>query len=217
MKVKIAVATVNGRAYYELVTELYKKRLPFLSLKPWDEVPSNIKVVISTKEESSKVDHPTVLCYEQGSNPEAVIDEAVLKIQGKQGYRKIVVGVDPGDSCGIATLGDSKVIETKTAACVETAANLIADNVKRFSAEVTIVRIGDGTPEYTNSLVGLLDDCLPENVRVEIVKEAGTSHLPRRSVNRRVLRDTVSAIKIAGRTGQVFARKSANTSFENDK
>ncbi len=217
MKTQIAVATVNGRAYYELVTELYNKRLLFLSLKPWDEVPSNIKVVISTKEENAKVKHPTVLCYEQGSNPEAVIDEAVLKIQGKQGYRKIVVGVDPGNSCGIATLGDSKVIETKTATSVENAATVIVDSVKRFSAEDTIVRIGDGTPEYTHNLVTLLDESLPQEIRVEIVKEAGTSQLPHTSVNRRVLRDTVSAIKIAGKTGQVFARNSTKTNFENDK
>ena len=207
MKTKIAVATVNGRAYYELVTELYNKRLPFLSLKPWDNVPSNIKVVITTKEESDKVEHNTVLCYEQGSNPEFVIDEAVLKVQDKQGYKKIVVGVDPGNNCGIAILGDNQVIETKTATRIDDAANLILDNVKRFPAETKIVRIGDGTPEYTTELVSLLDESLPKEILVEIVKEAGTSRLPRKSVNRRLLKDKISAIKIAGRTGEAFARK----------
>jgi hypothetical protein len=207
MKTKIAVATVNGRAYYELVTELYNKRLPFLSLKPWDNVPSNIKVVITTKEESDKVEHNTVLCYEQGSNPESVIDEAVLKVQDKQGYKKIVVGVDPGNNCGIAILGDNQVIETKTATRIDDAANLILDNVKRFPAETKIVRIGDGTPEYTTELVSLLDESLPKEILVEIVKEAGTSRLPRKSVNRRLLKDKISAIKIAGRTGEAFARK----------
>jgi predicted RNase H-like nuclease (RuvC/YqgF family) len=207
MKTKIAVATVNGRAYYELVTELYNKGLPFLSLKPWDAVPSNIKVVITTKEERDKVEHSIVLCYEQGSNAESVVDEAFLKAQGKQGYEKIVVGVDPGNSCGIAILGDSKVIETKTASSIQDAANLIVESVKRFPAETKIVRVGDGTPEYTSDLVSLLDRSLPSEVLVEIVKEAGTSQLPRKSVNRRRLKDKVSAIKIAGRTGQTYARK----------
>ncbi|MCW8801827.1 MAG: hypothetical protein OQK81_00550 [Candidatus Bathyarchaeota archaeon] len=207
MKIKIAVATVNGRAYYELVTELYNKCLPFLSLKPWDNVPSNIKVVITTKEESDKVEHNTVLCYEQGSNPESVVDEAILKVQDKQGYKKIVVGVDPGNNCGIAILGDNQVIETKTATRIDDAANLILDNVNRFPAETKIVRIGDGTPEYTTELVSLLDESLPKEILVEIVKEAGTSRLPRKSVNRRLLKDKISAIKIAGRTGEAFARK----------
>jgi hypothetical protein len=207
MKTKIAVATVNGRAYYELVTELYNKRLPFLSLKPWDAVPSYIKVVITTKEECNKVEHSTVLCYEHGSNPESVVDEAVLKAQGKQGYEKIVVGVDPGNSCGIAILGDNKVVETKTASSIQEAANLIVESVKRFPAETKIVRVGDGTPEYTSDLVSLLDGLLPQEILVEIVKEAGTSRLPRKSVNRRRLKDKVSAIKIAGRTGQAYSRK----------
>ena len=92
MKTKIAVATVNGRAYFKLVNELYNKRLSFLSLKPWDSVPSNIKVVITTKEEYSKVEHHTVLCYEQGSNPESVVDEAFLKTQGKKRIQKNCCG-----------------------------------------------------------------------------------------------------------------------------
>ena len=217
MKTKIAVATVNGRAYYELVNELYNKRLPFLSLKPWDDVPQYIKVVITTKEECEKVAHNTILCYKQGSNPESIVDEAVLKIQGKQNYKKIVVGVDPGNSCGIAILADNKVIETKTASSIDDASNLIVENMKRFPAELRIVRIGDGTPEYTSLLVNLLDEYLPQEVLVEIVKEAGTSRLPRKSVNRRVLKDKISAIKIAGRSGQVFARKSTKTNFENAK
>ena len=207
MKTKIAVATVNGRAYFKLVNELYNKRLSFLSLKPWDSVPSNIKVVITTKEEYSKVEHHTVLCYEQDSNPESVVDEAFLKTQGKKGYKKIVVGVDPGNSCGIAILGDNKVIETKTGSSINDATKLIVENIKRFPAETKIVRVGDGTPEYTTALVSLLDELLPQEILVEIVKEAGTSRLPRKSVNRRLLKDKVSAIKIAGRTGQTYARK----------
>ena len=209
MTTKIAVATVNGRAYYELVTELYNKRLPFLSLKPWDPIPENIKAVITTQTESSQISHPNVLCFEQGSNPESVVDEAVLIVQGKQEYEKIVVGVDPGDSCGIAVLGDKKILETLTASNVDAAANLIVGSLKRFPAEVKLVRIGDGTPEYTKTLLSSLDESLPKDVLIEVVIEAGTSRITSASVNRRIVRDTVSAIKIAGRHGHAFSRKRA--------
>ena len=207
MKTRIAVATVNGRAYYELVNELQRKRLPFLSLKPWDPVPVNIKVVLTTEAESSKISHPNILLFEQESNPESVVDEAVLIIQGKQGYERIFVGVDPGKTCGIAILGDNKVLETLTASNIEDAAHLIVDSLKRFPAEVSVVRVGDGTPEYTTTLLDLLDAGLPEDVLVEVVREAGTSQLANKSVNRRVLRDAISAIKIAGRNGRVFSRR----------
>jgi hypothetical protein len=207
MKTKIAVATVKGRAYYELVNELQKKNLPFLSLKPWDSVPFNIKVVLTTKEESSQISHPNVLLFEQGTNPESVIDEAILIVQGKQGFEKIIIGVDPGNSCGIAIIGDNKVLETFTASHIEDVAHLIVDSLKRFPADVKLVRVGDGIPEFTQNLLSYLDANLPETVLVEIVYEAGTSRLTNNDINRRVLRDTVSAIKIAGRNGRIFSRR----------
>lgn len=207
MKTKIAIATVNGRAYYELVNELQRKKLSFLSLKPWDSIPLYIKVVITTEEESNQILHPKILLFEQGSNPETVVDEAILIIQGKQGYEKIVVGVDPGKTYGIAILGDNKVLETLTSSNMEEVTHIIVDSLKRFPAEVRVVRVGKGPPEYTKTLLSSLDENLPEGPLIEIVGEAGTSRLTNKSVNRRILRDAVSAIKIAGRNGRVFSRK----------
>jgi len=207
MKAKIAVATVSGRAYYELVKELKRQGLPFLSLKPWDPVPLDIKVVITTRDESHLISHPQILPFEQGSNPESVVDKAILTVQGKQGYEKVVVGVDPGKTCGIAVLGDDKVLKTLTASNIEDAAHLVVDRLKRFPAEVRVVRVGNGPPEYTKSLLSSLDEYLPEETLMEIVSEAGTSRVMNNSVNRRVLRDAVSAIEIAGRKGRVFSRK----------
>ena len=207
MKAKIVVATVSGRAYYELVNELQKKRLPFLSLKPWDPIPLNIKVVLTTEEESHQVSHPQILCFKQGSNPKSVVDAAILIIQGKQGYEKVVVGADPGKTYGIAILGDNKVLETLTASNIEKAAHLVADSLKRFPAEVKVVRVGNGPPEYTRTLLDSLDKDLPEETLMEIVSEAGTSRLTNKSANRRVLRDAVSAIKIAGRNGRILSRR----------
>ena len=207
MKAKIAVATVSGRAYYQLVTELNRKRLPFLSLKPWDPIPLHIKVVLTTREESHQVSHPQILIFEQKSNPETVVDEAILIVQGKQGYEKVVVGVDPGKTYGIAILGDNKVLATLTSSNIEEASHLVVDSLKRFPAEVKVVRVGNGPPEYTQTLLNSLDKDLPEETLVEIVSEAGTSRLTNKSVNRRMLRDAVSAIKIAGRNGRVFPRK----------
>lgn len=207
MKAKIAVATVSGRAYYQLVTELNRKRLPFLSLKPWDPIPLHIKVVLTTREESHQVSHPQILIFEQKSNPETVVDEAILIVQGKEGYEKVVVGVDPGKTYGIAILGDNKVLATLTSSNIEEASHLVVDSLKRFPAEVKVVRVGNGPPEYTQTLLDSLDKALPEETLVEIVSEAGTSRLTNKSVNRRVLKDAVSAIKIAGRNGRILSRK----------
>jgi hypothetical protein len=42
---------------------------------------------------------------------------------------------------------------------------------------------------------------------MEIVSEAGTSRVTKASINRRGLKDTVSAIKIAGRNGRMLLRR----------
>jgi hypothetical protein len=207
VKAKIAVATVNGRAYYQLVTELQRKRLPFLSLKPWDPVPLHIRAVLTTEEESRQVSHPHIITFGQDSNPESAVDEAVLIVQGKQGYEKVVVGVDPGKTYGIAILGDNKVLATLTSSNVDAASHLVVDSLKRFPAEAKVVRVGNGPPEYTQTLLDSLDKTLPEETSVEIVSEAGTSRLTNKSVNRRVLKDAVSAIEIAGRNGRILSRR----------
>lgn len=207
MRAKIAVATVSGRAYYELVNELKRKRLSFSSLKPWDLIPLEIKVVITTEEERQHISHPQVLLFEEGSNPESVVDKAVLIVRGKRNYERVVVGVDPGKTYGIALLGDDKVLETLTSSSFQEAVNLIVDRLKRFPSLVRVVRVGDGPPEYTKKLIRSLNVALPEGTRMEIVSEAGTSHLMSYSANRRGPRDAVSAIEIGRRNGKVFPRK----------
>jgi hypothetical protein len=136
MKAKIAVATVSGRAYYELVNELKRKHLSFSSLKPWEPIPLDIKVVITTKEESQQILHPQIVLFESGSNPESAVDKAILIVQGKRNYERVVVGVDPGKTYGIALLGDDKVLETRTSSILGDAVNLIVDRLKWFPAMV---------------------------------------------------------------------------------
>ena len=207
MKAKIALATVSGRAYYKLVNELKRKDLPFLSLKPWDPIPLNIKVVITTKEERHLLTHPNVLIFEYESNPTSVIDEAILVVQGKRSYEKVVVGVDPGKTYGVAVLGDDNVLETLNCSSLEKTVNVILDGLKRVPATVRVVKLGNGAPAYKKELLHSLDETLPQETVIEIVSEAGTSSFMNETAHRRELKDAMSAIEIAGRKGQIFPRK----------
>jgi hypothetical protein len=173
MKPKIAVVTVDGRAYYELVNELQRKKLPLLSLKPWDPVPLNIKAVLTTKEESSQIEHPKILLFDQKINPESVVNEAFLIVQGKKRFEKIVIGIDPGNSCGIAIIGDNKILDTLATSNIEKTFKIIVDSLKQFPADIRLIRIGDGIPEYTKILLSYLNDNLPRDVFVEIVSRLG--------------------------------------------
>jgi len=209
MKAKIALATVSGKAYYLLVNELKKRGLPFLSLKPRDNVPLDIKVVITTGKERGSIEHPNVLVFKDEQDPSTVIDEAVQVVKGKRGYEKLVIGVDPGKTFGVAIIGDGNVLDSSSCSSLEETVNVILEAVDKSSASVNIVRIGDGAPDYTTELIRSLDEALSKEVKLEIVSEAGTSHFIGETAQRRELKDAMSAIKIAERKGRVLHRDEA--------
>ena len=215
MRAKIAVVTVSGKAYYLIVDELKKKNAPFISLTPNDPVPIEIKVVITTKKEQHLISHEKILVYDDEVEPEALINEALQIVHGKEFYEKIVIGVDPGEVFGLAVLADGKVIETENCFSAEETLNKIKSILKSLEktpVNSLWVKVGDGVPAYKERLLGVLDDALPSNVILESVGEAGTDRYLNENEHRRGLRDIVSAIRIAGRNGRAFPRRKTNGS-----
>jgi hypothetical protein len=215
MKAKIAVATVSGKAYYLIVSELKRRNVPFLSLTPKDPIPIEIKVVITTEEERRLIDHERILVYEDSIEPEALINEALQIAQGKEYYEKIIIGVDPGEVFGLAVVADGKVIETGNCFSAEEALKEIKNIVKKLEkipATSISVKLGDGVPMYRESFLRVLDRALSSNVILESVSEAGTDRYLSETEHRRRLRDIVSAIRIAGRNGHTFPRRKTGES-----
>lgn len=215
MKAEIVVATVSGKAYYLIVNELKKRNISFLSLTPDEPIPAEIKVVITTEKEKRLIKHKKILVYQENVELEALVNEAMQILQGKEYYEKVVVGVDPGEIFGLAVLADGKVIETRNCSSVEDTLNEIKKIVKGLANVPKTsfsVKIGDGVSSYKEKLLRVLDDALPLNVTLESVSEAGTDRYLNETEHRRGLRDIVSAIRIAGRNGQKFPRREKSDS-----
>ena len=206
MKEKIAVATVSGKAYYFLVNELKRKNLSFLSFKPTDPIPFDIKVVITTQKEQHQISHPKVIVYKDDSDPAEVVAEASRVVHGKESFEKIVVGVDPGKIFGIAILGDGAIVETANGSGAEETFRIVKDVLMKTPARAYIIRIGDSAHAYADDFLRLLNEDLPQNVAIEMVSEAGTTRLSTELPNRKGARDVISAIKIAGRFGRPVKR-----------
>jgi len=210
MKANIAVATVSGKAYYLIVSELKKKNVSFLSLTPSERVPIEVKVVITTEEERPLIKHEKVLTLKDQTEPEALINQAMQVVQGKERYEKLVIGLDPGKVLGMAVLADGKVVETGNCFGIEETLDKIKSVLETFKkdpATSVFVKIGDGAPEYKDELLGALNERLPSNVVLQTVREAGTNRYVAETKHRRGLRDIVSAVKIAERNGHTFARR----------
>lgn len=209
MEAKIAVATVSGKAYYLLVNELKARKMDFLSLTPYEHVPLNVQVVITTEPERKHIKHPKVLVYQESTSPSGTVDEAIKLVEGKKDFEAIVVGVDPGKTFGIAVLSDGNVLNTMTCSNIAETVNIIANIFSEQKAAVRVLKVGDWSPSYTAELLPMLDSVLPKDVTIEIVREAGTSRFVGQPVHKRGLKHAMAAVKIAERRGQAYTRKDA--------
>ncbi len=196
MRSKIAVATVSGKAYYLLVNELNKRRIPFLSLIPGEVIPPSIKVVITTEDERKRIEHPSVLIYNPEEEPSAIVDEAVRIIQNKKTYEELVIGIDPGKTFGVAVLGDGNILEKKEQLTLEMAIDSVLTAINRHPAQTCKIKIGDGVPELAEEIASRLEVSIPEDATLEIVSEMGTSII-RGKGPRKKISDADAAVNIA--------------------
>ena len=208
MKAKVAVATVSGKAYFLIVNKLKERNIPFISLVPGETVPTEVRGVITTAKEKQRISHEKILVYDSETEPDTIVNEAVKILQGKEVYKKIVIGVDPGEMFGLAVIADGKVNETGNCFSIQEALAKISSVIKNvdFSSTAVSIKIGSGVPAY-KELLDTLDFALPPEVVLEVVSEAGTNRPLDENKHRRGLRDIASALRIAGRAGHVYPRR----------
>ncbi|MEM1606551.1 MAG: hypothetical protein QW341_05370 [Candidatus Bathyarchaeia archaeon] len=208
VRAKIAVSTVNGKAYYKLVNELKNRNVPFLSIVPGEAIPPSVKVIITTENERALINHPQVLIYDVESDPSNIIGEALRIAVNKDFYEELIIGVDPGKTFGVAVLADGKPIKRGEFSSVDDAISHILAELNTPS-RIKKVRIGKGVPNLAIELARKLEKSLPKNVAIEMVNEEGTSVLKESGVKRK-LSDAESAVKIASRKGEKIRRESVN-------
>jgi hypothetical protein len=208
MKAEVAVATVQGKAYFLIVNKLKERGIPFLSLVPGETVPTDIKVVITTEQEKHLINHEKVLVYDGETAPDAAANEIRKILQGKEAYEKIVIGVDPGEVFGLAVIADGKVNETGNCFSIQEALTKVSSVIKTvdLSSTAVTIKIGSGVPMY-KEVIEAFDQNLPPEVVLQVVSEAGTNRPLNHNKHRRGLRDIASAIRIAGRAGHIYPRR----------
>ena len=208
MKAQIAVATVDGKAYFVIVKKLKERNIPFISLIPGKIVPADIKVVITTNKEKHQIKHEKILVYADETALDSLVNEVMKILQGKENYEKIVIGIDPGEVLGLAVIADGRINETAVALSAEELQAKISNVIKdvNVSSTLTTIKIGNGVAAY-KELLETLDFTLPPEVILEVVSEAGTNRALNNNKHRRGLRDIASAIRIACRVGHVHSRR----------
>ena len=206
MREKVAVATVDGKAYFLIVNQLREHNLPFLSIVPGKPVPAEAKAVITTEKEKALVKDCKVIVFHDERDLDGRGIEVKQILQGKEAYDQIIVGIDPGGAIGLAMIADGKVIDENNCYSKHELVDCILRIIRsvNFTQTSVIVKIGNGVPIY-HELLEALDEALPPQVVLEVVSEAGTNK-PQKKRSRKI-RHISSAIRIAARSGYVHPRR----------
>ena len=213
MKEKVAVATVQGKAYFLLVNALKEQGISFSSLIPGEPIPVKAKVVLTTPQEQTKVAFNKILVLYNEEDVDSLIIEVKKILLGKEFCDHIIIGIDPGENIGLAAIADGKTIEEATCRNSREVINTILKVLKTvdFSTTKVTIKVGNGVPVY-RELTRELDDAMPPEVHLEVVGEAGTNR-PQK-VHSRKVRHISSATRIAGRTGKKVKREGKKCSVQ---
>jgi hypothetical protein len=206
MGIKVAVATVQGKPYFHIVNLLKENSITFFSLIPDEHIPVETIVVITTPEEKNKIKHCKVLTFTSEDELDSLISQVIIRLQGKEHYEKMVIGIDPGEVIGLVVIADGKIVDKANCLSIREMDNKIKSILKNVNLSTTSVKIkvGNGVPVY-KGLIEALDNTLPPKIVLEIVSEVGTN-LPV-SKRSRCLRHITSATRISARAGCIYQRK----------
>ncbi len=204
---KVAVATLDGKAYFFIVNRLREQNVPFVSLVPGDRVPPQIKVVVTTNIERNIVNFDKIVTFAGEDTLDDLTIEIKRTLQGKEAYEKIIIGLDPGVATGLSIIADGNIIEKENCFSSKEIINCVTKTIKNVNFDKTSVciKIGNGVTIYKD-LLEALDHALPPQIKFEVVSERGTNKPLKENKRSRAVRHISSAIRIAGRSGNTFPR-----------
>jgi hypothetical protein len=189
MQKVLGLLTEDFRLYHDLVAALKDRDLPFVSLSFSRRIPETVGALLTSPAEASRIRARNVVPVD---DLDAAIAKALQLVKGRNEWREIRVGVDPGREPGIAVLGDGEVLDTRVAKSPEAVRDHVRKALRSFPGQDVRVRVGHGDPTNRNRVLNALAS---EGLRMEIVDEAGTT---RRSPQP----DVDAAIDIARTSGR---------------
>lgn len=176
--------------YYDVLRVLRKRKIPYVSLSSFDDIPKKIGVIITSNNEIHDVKISKVIAADAYDNVDHAVDLALQMLIGKDLYSKVFIGIDPGEKPGIAIVGDDILLQKTSVKEPEDVVNIVKRFLKEYPAIQTIIRIGHGSIITRNRIINSL---ISLGVSIEIVDETQTTSLGRA----RVERDSEAAAAIA--------------------
>ena len=101
-------------------------------------------MVITTPEEKNKIKYGKVLTFTSEDELDSLISQVIINLQGKEYYKKMVIGIDPGEVIGLAVIADGKAVDRANCLSIWEMDNKIKSILKNVNLSVTSVKIKIG-------------------------------------------------------------------------
>lgn len=167
--------TRDFRVYNRLLTLLKGMNEPFISLRPEDNLTGFDMVFTDMDVRGGNV-------FRTKGTEEFRLKQLVRS----KNSERIVVGIDPGPTPGIATLANDVVIDRRSIYDVAEIREYVARVSRECRYNSFIIKVGNGDRSYRNQIIRSLRD-----FRLQIVDESGSSRTIKRG------EDSGSAVNIA--------------------
>jgi hypothetical protein len=184
----LGIVMDNIKTSYDVIRELKRMKIPFVLLRSEDHIPDHVSALIVCGS-APGVEDVRRVAYD--GSPRSTVLKAMSASLGRVRFELAVVGVDPGESTGLAIIADGELVEAysvRGSDLLEEVAELLAT----VPAERILFRIGKG------KAVSGLADALKEDprVKVEFVEET-KKELPPLFHRKGLKKDARSALVIA--------------------
>ncbi len=194
MKRRIGIATNNFKLSYQVIKELKRRGIEYTMIAPGSKVPRGIDVVMTTKEENDLVSFKKKAIIQE-EDVEGSVERALLMCENCLEFSTIVIGIDPGESPGMAIVGDGRVIKAIHLRSPEAVEGEVKKALKVYKAKKYLIKVGDSGGVFRDRVLRAISDF---DVDVEIVNEKNTSGRNRK------YSDLHAAIKIAMKRGEPY-------------
>jgi len=183
----LGIVVGDIKTSYGLIKELKRIGIPFVLLTEGDAIPAHVSAIIVSGPKAGGGSLPQV---PYDGDPRRTVLRALSASMGRERFGQVVVGIDPGDSAGVAVIADGELVEA-FAVVGERVWAAVWGILKAYDAEEFILKLGRGRVD--GAVISRLKG---SGIRVERVEDVERA-LPRAYRRKWMRKDAKSALKIA--------------------
>jgi hypothetical protein len=168
----LGVYTKDFSLYHDIIKILKKRKIPYVVLSSPNHIPKKIGVILTSKKEHKLIKLQKIVSADTFASYEYAVDIAFQKLTGKELYKKVLIGIDPGERPGIAIVGDDILLQKIQSDTPEDVINIVHHFLQVYPSKEVSIRIGHGSIITRNRIINSL---IPLAIPIEIVDETSTN------------------------------------------